>query len=110
MSTAEAPTKSLSDPALKAALQELRRTDNLTNWWYIVSTYLYLALVLRELYYGVRPILWGLPWNAEAKWLPFLTVVLVLVFWRAGLYAERERRAGAGRIVSSLRMNCRRPV
>jgi exopolysaccharide biosynthesis polyprenyl glycosylphosphotransferase len=63
---------------------------------------LYLALVLRELYYGVRPILWGLPWNAEAKWLPFLTIVLVLVFWRAGLYAERERRAGAGRIVSSL--------
>jgi exopolysaccharide biosynthesis polyprenyl glycosylphosphotransferase len=63
---------------------------------------LYLALVLRELYYGERPILWGLPWDAEAKWLPFLTVVTVLVFWRAGLYAARERRAGAGRVVSSL--------
>src|SRR5881398_2327006 len=63
---------------------------------------LYLALVLRELYYGERPILWGLPWDAEAKWLPFLTVVTVLVFWRAGLYAPREQRAGAGRIVSSL--------
>jgi hypothetical protein len=25
---------------------------------------LYLALVLRELYYGERPILWGLPWTA----------------------------------------------
>ena len=63
---------------------------------------LYLALVLRELYYGERPILWALPWDAEAKWLPFLTVVTVLVFWRAGLYASRERRAGAGRVVSSL--------
>jgi exopolysaccharide biosynthesis polyprenyl glycosylphosphotransferase len=63
---------------------------------------LYLALVLRELYYGDRPILWGLPWNAEQNWLPFLMVVTVLVFWRAGLYAPRERRAGAGRIVSSL--------
>ncbi|HEY8027997.1 MAG TPA: sugar transferase [Gaiellaceae bacterium] len=63
---------------------------------------LYIALVLRELYYGERPILWGIPWNAEENWLPFLMVVTVLVFWQAGLYAPRERRAGAGRIVSSL--------
>jgi len=63
---------------------------------------LYLALVLRELYYGDRPILWGIPWDAESNWLPFLLVVTVLVFWQAGLYAPRERRAGAGRIVSSL--------
>jgi exopolysaccharide biosynthesis polyprenyl glycosylphosphotransferase len=63
---------------------------------------LYLALVLRLLYYGERPILWGLPWQAERKWLPFLTLVTVLVFSRAGLYASRERRAGAGRVVSSL--------
>jgi exopolysaccharide biosynthesis polyprenyl glycosylphosphotransferase len=64
---------------------------------------LYLALVLRELYYGTRPILWGLPWkDAEAKWLPFLALVTVLVFWRGGLYAQREQRAGAGRVVSSL--------
>jgi exopolysaccharide biosynthesis polyprenyl glycosylphosphotransferase len=63
---------------------------------------LYLALVLRELYYGERPILWGLPWNAEAEWLPFLALVTVLVFWRGGLYARREQRAGAGRVVSSL--------
>jgi exopolysaccharide biosynthesis polyprenyl glycosylphosphotransferase len=63
---------------------------------------LYLALVLRELYYGERPVLWGLPWKAEAEWLPFLVLVTVLVFWRGGLYAPRERRAGAGRVVSSL--------
>ena len=66
---------------------------------------LYLALVLRALYYGERPILWGLPWDAEAKWLPFLTLVTVLVFWRAGLYAAREQRAGAGphRLVAAAR-------
>src|SRR2546421_725525 len=63
---------------------------------------LYLALVFRELYYGERPVLWGLPWKAEAEWLPFLVLVTVLVFWRGGLYAPRERRAGAGRIISSL--------
>ena len=63
---------------------------------------LYVALILRAVYYGERPILWGLPWKAEADWLPFLALVTVLVFWRAGLYAPREQRAGAGRIVSSL--------
>jgi exopolysaccharide biosynthesis polyprenyl glycosylphosphotransferase len=63
---------------------------------------LYLALVLRELYYGQRPILWGLAWDAETNWLPFLVLVTLLVFWRNGLYAPREQRAGAGRIVSSL--------
>jgi exopolysaccharide biosynthesis polyprenyl glycosylphosphotransferase len=63
---------------------------------------LYLALVLRELYYGERPILWGLPWDAEQDWLPFLAVITVLVFWHNGLYAAREARAGAGRVVSSL--------
>ena len=63
---------------------------------------LYLALVLRELYYGERPILWGLPWSAEQDWLPFLAVITVLVFWHNGLYAAREQRSGAGRVVSSL--------
>ncbi|TML83508.1 MAG: sugar transferase [Actinobacteria bacterium] len=63
---------------------------------------LYLALIIRAVYYGESPILWGLPWKAEEKWLPFLALVTVLVFWRAGLYAPREARAGAGRIVSSL--------
>jgi exopolysaccharide biosynthesis polyprenyl glycosylphosphotransferase len=63
---------------------------------------LYAALALREVYYGHTPILWGVLWTAEGKWLPFVVLVMVLVFWQAGLYAERERRAGFGRIVSSL--------
>jgi fatty acid desaturase len=38
--------KSLDDPAFKAELQRLRRTDNLTNWYYLARTYLYLAAVI----------------------------------------------------------------
>ncbi|MFN4257934.1 MAG: fatty acid desaturase family protein [Gemmataceae bacterium] len=39
-------SKSLQDPALKEKLQELRRTDNLTNWYYLIRTWLYLAAVI----------------------------------------------------------------
>jgi exopolysaccharide biosynthesis polyprenyl glycosylphosphotransferase len=62
---------------------------------------LYIALVLRWLYYQ-HTVLWGVPWKAETKWLPFLILITLLVFWRNGLYAEREFRGGLGRIVSSL--------
>jgi exopolysaccharide biosynthesis polyprenyl glycosylphosphotransferase len=61
----------------------------------------YAALILRSLYYG-EDILWGVLWRVETDWLPFLALVMLLVFWRAGLYAERERRGGGGRIVGSL--------
>ena len=63
---------------------------------------LYVALILRAIYYGEHPVLWGLPWKAEEQWLPFLALVTVLVFWRGRLYAPREQRAGVGRILSSL--------
>ena len=63
---------------------------------------LYVALVLRWLYYEHELPLWGVPWEAEEQWLPFLTLITFLVFWQAGLYSERERRAGVGRVVSSL--------
>jgi exopolysaccharide biosynthesis polyprenyl glycosylphosphotransferase len=63
---------------------------------------LYAALTLRALAYGTEVDQWGLRWKVETDWLPFLTVITVLVFWRAGLYAERERRAGFGRIIASL--------
>ena len=62
---------------------------------------LYAALVLRALLYG-EDVLWGAIWRVESDWLPFLALVMVLVFWRAGLYAKRERRSGGGRIVGSL--------
>ena len=54
----------------------------------------YAALVARDLYYGRTPILWGVLWRVETDWLPFLTLITVLVFSQAGLYEERGRRAG----------------
>jgi fatty acid desaturase len=38
--------KTLTDPEFKAELQRLRQSDNRTNWWYILRTYLYLAIVI----------------------------------------------------------------
>jgi exopolysaccharide biosynthesis polyprenyl glycosylphosphotransferase len=63
---------------------------------------IFVALIFRELYLGEWPPLWGILWNTETNWLPFLTVITVLVFWVGGLYRRRELRAGAGQIVFSL--------
>ena len=64
---------------------------------------IYLALVLRELVRGDGEILWGLLWrDGVAEWLTFAAPITVLVFAQAGLYRERGRRPGAGRILASL--------
>jgi len=43
----ETPTlRSLQGPELKATLQQLRQTDNWTNWYYLIRSYLFLALVI----------------------------------------------------------------
>src|SRR4051812_10661545 len=63
---------------------------------------LYAALAVRALVFDPKPILWGLLWTHETDWLAFLLLLLVLVFWRAGLYAPRELREGAGRVVPSV--------
>ncbi|HZT15357.1 MAG TPA: sugar transferase [Gaiellaceae bacterium] len=63
---------------------------------------LYGALTLRALLFDPKPILWGFLWDNETSWLPFLILMLVLVFWQAGLYAPREVREGAGRVVPSV--------
>jgi exopolysaccharide biosynthesis polyprenyl glycosylphosphotransferase len=62
----------------------------------------YLALIIRALYLGQFPPLWGLLWRTESNWLPFLTVIEVLVFWVGGLYRRRELRPGLGQILKSL--------
>jgi exopolysaccharide biosynthesis polyprenyl glycosylphosphotransferase len=62
---------------------------------------LYGALALRDAYHGRTP-LWGLLWEQPRQWLPFVGLVTLLVFARGGLYAERERRPGFMRVVSSL--------
>jgi exopolysaccharide biosynthesis polyprenyl glycosylphosphotransferase len=62
----------------------------------------YLALVLRSVVYG-DTVYWSLLWDTgPAEWLPFLVPITVLVFLQAGLYAPRERRAGAGRVLGAL--------
>ena len=64
---------------------------------------IYLALVFRELVAGEGAIYWGLLWReGPAEWLKFAAPISVLVFAQAGLYRVRERRPGAGRILSSL--------
>jgi exopolysaccharide biosynthesis polyprenyl glycosylphosphotransferase len=62
---------------------------------------LYLALVARSL---VRDptVTWHGLWTQERDWLAFLMLLLLLVFWRNRLYATRELREGAGRIVPSV--------
>ena len=63
---------------------------------------IYFALVLRSFAYG-KSVYWSLLWReGPAEWLRFLAPVCVLIFWQAGLYAQRERRSGPGRVVSSL--------
>jgi exopolysaccharide biosynthesis polyprenyl glycosylphosphotransferase len=62
----------------------------------------FVALAFRELYLGQWPPLWGYVWRTETDWLPFLTVITVLVFWVGGLYRRREVRAGVGQVIASL--------
>src|SRR5947209_588665 len=40
------PARAFQGPALKEALQRLRRTDNVTNVYYLALTYAFLALVI----------------------------------------------------------------
>ena len=63
---------------------------------------LYGALTVREFYVGHSQPLWGLLWEAEENWLPFLALITALVFAQQGLYAPRERRAGSSRVLPAL--------
>jgi exopolysaccharide biosynthesis polyprenyl glycosylphosphotransferase len=63
---------------------------------------LYAAIALRAIVRDPHPVLWNLLWNQESDWLPFLVLLLLLVFWRNHLYGPRELREGAGKVVSSV--------
>jgi len=87
---------------LKAALRRLLSVTALVVIDLVsVAIAVYLGLVLKEVYQGRSP-LWGILWQAERDWMPFIWLITVLVFWRNGLYATREARSGIGRVVSSL--------
>jgi fatty acid desaturase len=69
--------KSLNDPRLKERLQDLRRTDNVVNWFYLVRTYLFFVVV-------IGGAVWFDLWRQEAghSWLwsvPVFAVAIVLV-------------------------------
>ncbi len=59
----------LSDPRIKEKLQDLRRTDNITNLFYLLRTYLYLALVIVAALY----------FYAVNDWSPWLNVPVTLI-------------------------------
>jgi exopolysaccharide biosynthesis polyprenyl glycosylphosphotransferase len=63
---------------------------------------LYLALALRSEIRDPKPIQWNLLWDHEDDWLPFLILLLLLVFSRNGLYGPRELREGVGRVAQSV--------
>ena len=62
----------------------------------------YVALVLRSVYLGEFTPFWNSIWTTETDWLPFLTVIMVLVFWTNGLYRRREARPGLGSVLAAL--------
>src|SRR5215813_15404270 len=69
--------ESLADPRIKDALQRLRATDNYTNFWYLLRTYLFLALVIGGtlwLYHLQASLGWHWAWN-----IPITIVAIVLV-------------------------------
>ncbi len=73
-------TPSLADAAFKQRLQQLRRTDNWTNWYYIFRTWLYLAVVIGGAiaFFELRAT-WGLSW-----WWNIPIAVLAVILVGAG--------------------------
>ncbi len=68
---------SLADAAFKARLQELRRTDNTTNWYFVLRVYLYLGCVLAgAVWFFESREAWDISWWWN---LPVALVAIVLV-------------------------------
>ncbi len=59
------------------------------------------GLLLRE-YLNTRSVDTTLMWAAEREWLPFVLLVVILIFARNGLYRPRETRPGGAQIVAGL--------
>ena len=65
-------------------------------WWGLY------AVLAFKLFLQGQPIDSGAIWSVEQKALPLVTITLVLVFAKYGLYAEREERGGSSRILSAV--------
>ncbi len=72
-----APMTSLSDPRIKEKLQELRRTDNATNLYYLARTYAFLAL-------AITAALWFYALNDWSFWLNVPVTLLAILLIGAG--------------------------
>jgi fatty acid desaturase len=80
MATAQLPppaVASLNDPRIKEKLQTLRQTDNYTNIWYFVRTYLFFAVVIGGTLWfyhlqATTPFCWG--WS-----IPVTLLAIVLI-------------------------------
>jgi fatty acid desaturase len=74
---AEGSVKSLKDPQLKENLQDLRRTDNFTNLFYLARTYVFLALVIGgAVSFDIYRPAWDLGWVWN---IPVALLAIVLV-------------------------------
>jgi fatty acid desaturase len=74
---AESAPKTLKDAALKETLQELRQTDNWRNAFYLLRTYVYLALVIGSaVAFDLSRPAWGLGWWWN---IPVAIVAIVMV-------------------------------
>jgi exopolysaccharide biosynthesis polyprenyl glycosylphosphotransferase len=62
---------------------------------------LYLALVSKQVYRGA-PVFWGFLWRSTTDVLPFIVLIVGLVFAKNGLYRSRESRPGGAAIIASL--------
>jgi fatty acid desaturase len=76
--SASAPTLSLqSDPTFKQRLQALRQTDNWTNWYYLLRTWVYLGLVLAG---AISFFEWRAEWGLSWWWnVPVALLAIILV-------------------------------
>jgi fatty acid desaturase len=73
-----APTTNLlQEPELKARLQQFRQPDNLTNWYYLLRSYLLLAAVIGgSVWFFTHSAEWGLHWAWN---VPVAVVAIVLI-------------------------------
>lgn len=74
---ADASELSLNGPELKRKLQEIRQTDNVSNWYYLLRTYLILAVVIGgAVNFITHRADWGLhwAWNMPVSLLAILII------------------------------------
>ncbi len=73
-------TKSLTDPSIKKALQELRQADNLTNWIYLIRAWVFLGLVIGGTIWFYHA---NAAWGGSFLWNVPVTLIAMFAWVRA---------------------------